>query len=79
MQIKINNRTANKLERGEIKFDIEYPTEIKSPDDSHPMLGMVKRSHRKEFKQRVINLGLDPYLMGRPDHKGSQNEILHTP
>lgn len=63
MQIKINNISANKLERGEVKFDIEYPTEIKSPDDSHPMLGMVKRSHRKEFKHWLMKLGLDPYSM----------------
>jgi hypothetical protein len=63
MQIKINNINANQLERGEIKFDIEYPTEIRSADDSHPMLGMVKRSHRREFKQRLMKLGLDPYSM----------------
>jgi len=63
MQMKINNISANQLERGEIKFEIDYPTEIKSADDSHPMLGMVKRSQRKEFKERLMKLGLDPYSM----------------
>jgi hypothetical protein len=51
------------LERGEIKFEIEYPNSIKHPEDAHPMLGIVKRSHREDLKQRLTSVGLDPYAM----------------
>jgi hypothetical protein len=63
MQIKLNDIAENPLERGEIKFQIERPREFSDPDDTHPMIGIVKRSHRREFKERLATLGLDPYSM----------------
>ena len=63
MQIKLNNISSNALERGEIKYAIEYPTKWSDAEDHHPMLGIVKRSHRQPFKARLEALGLDPYSM----------------
>lgn len=63
MQIKLSNVSSNPFERGEIKFDIEYPSELKHPFDSHPMLGIVKRSDRLAFIQELTKLGVDPVSM----------------
>jgi len=63
MQIKLNDISSNALERAEIKFEIEYPSEKKSALDSHPLLGIVKPSHRGPFEKRLTELGLDPLSM----------------
>ncbi len=63
MQIKINDLSDNQLERGEVKYEIQYPEMINSPEDAHPMLGIVKPSHREDFKARLTKLGFDPYSM----------------
>ena len=63
MQIKLNDLSDNVRERGEIKFDIEYPFNPTSEEDRHPMLGMVKPDHRELFKKRLSELGLDPMSM----------------
>jgi hypothetical protein len=63
MQIKLNDLSNNPLERGEIKFDIEHPTQIRTAEDAHPMLGIVKPGHRNDFKERLVSFGLDPYAM----------------
>jgi len=60
MQIKLNDRSQNVLERGEIKFDIKRPATKDSPEDNHPMLGIVKSSQREDFKQRLKERGLEP-------------------
>jgi len=63
MQIKINDLSDNQLERGEVKYEIQYPKMINSPEDAHPMLGIVKPSHREDFKARLTKLGFDPHSM----------------
>ncbi|MGH7151458.1 MAG: CYTH domain-containing protein, partial [Planctomycetota bacterium] len=63
MQIKRNDISANRLERGEIKFEIEPPQHPNSEEDRHPMLGRVKPEHREPFKQRLAEMGLDPQRM----------------
>jgi hypothetical protein len=63
MQIKVSNISANSLERGEFKYKIHYPTQVKVAEDRHPMLGIIKPSQRDEFKTRLQNMGLDPYSM----------------
>jgi len=63
MQMKINNISDNPLDRGEIKFAIEHVRRPETPDDMHPMLGIVKKEHRQAFKKRLIELGLDPHGM----------------
>jgi hypothetical protein len=63
MQIKLNDISDNDLERAEIKYDIEYPLEKSNPLDAHPMLGIVKPSHREPFEKRLTELGLDARSM----------------
>ena len=63
MQIKLNDLSQNVLERGEIKFEIKRPANKQSPEDNHPMLGMVKSSQREDFKQRLKEIGLEPFSM----------------
>ena len=62
MQIKVNNISSNALERGEIKFAIEHKRPA-TPEDTHPMLGIVKKEHRDLFKKRLVEIGLDPQSM----------------
>jgi hypothetical protein len=63
MQIKLNNISSNALERGEIKFAIEYEKQPQSAEDRHPMLGIVKKEHRDLLKKRLVGIGLDPLSM----------------
>jgi hypothetical protein len=63
MQIKVNQISSNALERGEIKFAIEHLRRPVTPEDTHPMLGIVKKEHRDLFKKRLVDLGLDPQSM----------------
>lgn len=63
MQIKLNNITGNQLDRGELKYTIEYPQEIKTAEDTHPLLGIVKPSHREDLKQQLAKLGVEAYAM----------------
>ncbi len=63
MQIKRNDISDNRLERGEIKFDIEHLAHPNSQEDRHPMLGLVKGEHRDLFKKRLAEMGLDPQTM----------------
>lgn len=63
MQVKLNHISENKFERGEIKFDIKHYEDPESAEDLHPMLGIVKKSHRKEFKEVLRGIGLNPVEM----------------
>jgi hypothetical protein len=63
MQLKLNNITDNPLDRGELKYTIEYPAKIKNAEDQHPLLGIVKPSHREDLKQQLVKLGVDPHAM----------------
>lgn len=60
MQVKLNNIDGNEFNRGELKFDIDYPTKIKTADDIHAVIGIIKNSDREPFKKIVSDLGIDP-------------------
>lgn len=63
MQIKMSGIDNNSLNRGEIKFKVSHPAKIKRYDDSFPALGLVKRKQRDDFKQRLTELGINPYSL----------------
>lgn len=63
MQIKLSDISQNQLQRAEYKFDIKHYNQAEDADDEHAMIGLVKRSERDAFKQRLTDLGLDPYDM----------------
>lgn len=60
IQVKIDNISENPLERGELKFKVKYYQKIKTPEDLHPLLGLIKRRQRSEFKDELKKLGLEP-------------------
>ena len=60
MQLKLNHVSdTNPLMRGELKYEIRYPTQIEQPEDAHPMLGIVKPSQREAIKRRLSAIGVD--------------------
>lgn len=63
MQIKMNDISANEMERAEIKYDIDRMPRRDTPESRHPMLGRVKKEHREPFKTRLKAMGLDPETM----------------
>lgn len=63
VHIKLNDISSNEMCRGEVKFDVEHLAKISEPDDAHPLLGIIKRSDRKEFKDAMAQLGIDPYSL----------------
>jgi hypothetical protein len=63
MQIKVSNISQNLFNRGEYKYDIDYTGELIDAEDRHPMLGIVKKVQRREFKQRLNALHADAMAM----------------
>ena len=62
MQIKLNRGNPDEpLNRTEIKFKIRGSGNPKVPDDLHPVLGIIERDQREDFKARVREIGIDPY------------------
>jgi hypothetical protein len=63
MQIKLNDISSKELERGEYKYEIKRPASFESPEDRHPMVGIVSPSQRADFKKRLQTMGLDAMSM----------------
>jgi hypothetical protein len=63
IQIKLNNIDSNKLNRGEIKFDIKPSKKLNNPDNFFPVLGLIKPVDRPAFKQIMKQLDIDPYSL----------------
>lgn len=63
VQIKLNGVSAKDTERGEIKFDVEYPKKVRRADDAHPLLGIVKADQREALVARLADAGVDARAM----------------
>ena len=63
IQIKLNRGDAIGLARSEIKFDVSTRRNGKDGDNGHPMLGLVKKNQREEFKAVLQFMDVDPYIM----------------
>lgn len=59
MQIKISSIGNNNLERAEYKYPIVHYEKNKEEYDSHPFLGLIKRSNRNEIKHKLKEFGID--------------------
>lgn len=59
MQLKINDIANNPLSRGEYKYKIKHYNEIEDPIDTHPFLGLVKRSHRDDLSEQLRNININ--------------------
>src|SRR3989338_80358 len=60
VQIKLNNISANEIQRGEYKYPVKRAGNINTAEESHPLLGLIDKDFRQEFKDKVSSLGLDP-------------------
>lgn len=58
IQIKFSAKNGL-LERKEMKFEVKYPGKLKDAEDTHPLLGLIKRSRRNELKDALKTLGVD--------------------
>jgi CYTH domain len=63
MQIKLNRPDDLITNRTEYKYPIVVPERIRTADDRHPVIGIIKRKKRKEFIERVQSIGLDAYAL----------------
>lgn len=60
VQIKISNISDNALNRGEIKFDVSYPNNIQNTEDWHPLVGIIAKNDRANFKKYFEQIGINP-------------------
>ncbi len=63
LQIKLDRGDATGLARSEIKFEVTPTRSLRTLDEAHPMIGLVKKSLREECKSVLRELGFDPYEM----------------
>jgi len=65
LQIKLSDIDSNTFNRGEIKYNIQIKWKKSDPDSLHPVLGLINPSDRRNFKQVMAQLNIDPYLLKR--------------
>ncbi len=63
VQIKLNDINQNDQSRGELKFDVSLDLKPNEADDLHPVLGLLKKADRPEFKDVMAKLKVDPYQL----------------
>ncbi|MBP7088356.1 MAG: hypothetical protein KBB01_03555 [Candidatus Omnitrophica bacterium] len=64
IQVKLNYiDESNELNRGELKFKIDPSDKPNTPDELHPVIGLIDKPQRENFKQRIVELGIDPYSL----------------
>ncbi len=59
LQVKLNNISGNSLERGELKYPIVYTASQSTPDDVHPVFGIVQADQREPLRAQVGKMGID--------------------
>jgi len=63
LQIKLSRDDPTGLARSEIKFKVDPPEQARTQDDLHPLVGLVSRDERPALKQRLCDVGIDPYCL----------------
>ena len=63
VQIKLSGIDGNIFNRGEFKFPVKPYNSFKTEDDIHPLIGLIDRQNRADFKEKAVCLGLDPYSL----------------
>ncbi len=59
VQIKMNRPGDNVLNRTELKFPVKYYARKKDYEDKHALLGLIQRSERSSFIQRMAEFGIE--------------------
>ncbi|MFQ5641248.1 MAG: hypothetical protein ACE5IR_24985, partial [bacterium] len=57
--VKSSRLVSVVLPDGDVKFGVAYHHKLKSLEDKHPAIGLVKRPKRDKFKKILENLGVD--------------------
>lgn len=63
LQIKISGVSGSALQRGEVKFEIDHRSNMKTQEARHPMIGLVRPAHREGLRTRLADLGMDAESM----------------
>jgi hypothetical protein len=64
IQIKLDRGDATGAARSEIKFNVSSGDDRKGTNDSHPLVGLVKRNEVGKFKTTFYTHNIDPYKLG---------------
>jgi hypothetical protein len=59
MVVKSSRLVSIVLPDGDVKFGVAYHQKLKSLEDKHPVLGLVKRGKRDKFKKTLQSLNVD--------------------
>jgi hypothetical protein len=53
--------------RTELKYEVREPSKpsskLTNPDNAHPLIGLIPKSQRDDFKQAFLDAGIDPYSL----------------
>lgn len=63
IQVKLDRGDVTGVARSEIKFNVSLGEDSKGADDSHALVGLVKRNERGEFKTLFYTSHIDPYQL----------------
>jgi len=72
IQIKLDRGDVTGAARSEIKFNVSSGDDRKGANDSHPLVGLVKRNEVGKFKTTFYTRNIDPYKL-RPILTLNQN------
>lgn len=60
LQVKLPLDGEEATHRSEVKFPIAHYSTIRTPLDTHPLIGLVDRSWRNDLMDRVMEAGIEP-------------------
>ncbi len=63
IQVKLDRGDVTGVARSEIKFNVSSGEDRKGADESHALVGLVKRNERGEFKTLFYTSHIDPYQL----------------
>ncbi|WP_372949918.1 CYTH domain-containing protein [Mariniphaga sp.] len=63
IQIKLDRADATGAARSEIKFNVSLGDDRNGANDSHPLVGLVKRNEVGKFKTTFYTRNIDPYKL----------------
>jgi hypothetical protein len=63
LQLKLNRHEEGGLGRTEIKFNVDPSPTVRTPDDGHPMIGLVKEDQRPDLFAAFAQIGVPPHDM----------------
>jgi len=60
--VQIKTTVPGKFDiRTELKFDVETNNKYKTPDGLHPLISLIDKYQREDFKKALTTVGMNPY------------------